>query len=393
MRIVSIARTWAWTLSGRYWLVAIVLILSDVPANGQEKRLFPDTLSQEVEAKVGRRVTLIPDGADGLHYFPDGPLSFLSSRPIRFLMPAANGTAYMAGEDFGSVTLRSQIMSPSGSGPDANYAGVYSIWRRSPKDQYVAIYHAENHEGMGRMEGNDINGAYWSVCLAMIDPSNDHVERRGEILRADTPKRRLPVSRTRSPPYVSRDSANPASHLTETRGTCSAITLRRPTGWIAVSASAWLAARSRRVEAPGSWTKYFQGRWDEPGLGGHETPVLSAEGGDVGQSSVTYVKPWKRYVIVFCHQGFEDFQAGRAKQSGVYLATSGDGVRWTAPQRIMTTMTVPKTGKPFVQHPTLVVTTATKTGLQGHLYYAFSPRWPTPHHLAASQITIRFRGQ
>jgi len=128
-------------------------------------------------------------------------------------------------------------------------------------------------------------------------------------------------------------------------------------------------------------------------MGGHDTPVLTAEGGDVGQSFVTYVKQWDRYVIVFCHQGFKDFQAGQAKQSGVYLATSRDGERWTAPHRIMTAMTVPKTGRPFVQHPTLVVTSVTKDRLQGRIFFAHSPRWPIPHSLAASPITIRLKGE
>jgi hypothetical protein len=55
----------------------------------------------------------------------------------------------------------------------------------------------------------------------------------------------------------------------------------------------------------------------------------------------------------------------------------------------MAEMTVPNTGKAFTQYPTLAVTSATKSGLHGRFYYAFSPRWSTPHHLAASPIAIR----
>lgn len=57
----------------------------------------------------------------------------------------------------------------------------------------------------------------------------------------------------------------------------------------------------------------------------------------------------------------------------------------------MEAMTVPKTGRPFVQHPTLVVTNVTEDRLQGRLFHAHSPRWPTPHHLAVSPITIRLK--
>jgi hypothetical protein len=155
----------------------------------QDNNLFPDNLPGEIEATVGRRATVIPDGADGLHYFPDGPLSLLGTRPLRFLMPAGNTTVLVTGRDFDDLASQVEVLGPSGGGPDAHYAGIYSAWRRGPNDRFVAIYHGENHDGMGKMEGNDINGAVWSVSLATIDPSGGKVERRGEILRADRPRR------------------------------------------------------------------------------------------------------------------------------------------------------------------------------------------------------------
>jgi hypothetical protein len=143
--------------------------------------------------------------------------------------------------------------------------------------------------------------------------------------------------------------------------------------------------------AVGSWKKYYQGAWDEPGYGGHDTPMLTAEGADVGQCFVTYVKVWDRYVIVFCLLGYKDWESGQLKQAGVYLATSRDGVQWMAPQRVLTALVVQKNGLPVVQHPTLVITSATKNRLQGRLFHAYSPCWPTPHSLAASPITIHLK--
>ena len=143
--------------------------------------------------------------------------------------------------------------------------------------------------------------------------------------------------------------------------------------------------------AVGSWKKYYQGAWDEPGLGGHDTPFLTAEGAGVGQCFVTYVKAWDQYVIVFCLLAYKDWETGQPTQRGVYLATSRDGIRWTAPQRVMAALVVQKTGLPVVQHPTVVITSATKNRLQGRLFHAYSPRWPTPHSLAASTITIQLK--
>jgi hypothetical protein len=375
----------------RFRAVILTIVLMTSPAMGQDVAVFPDTLAREVEATIGRRTTVIPDGTDGLHYFPDGPLSILGSRPLRFLMPAANKTVLVTGRDFGHITSQVEVLGPSGSGPDAHYAGIYSAWRRSTNDPFLAIYHGENHDGMGKMEGNDINGAYWSVCLASVDPSGRKVERRGEILHADKPRRliagkphevaALRVQGLGEPSMTAdRDGTYLLCYYSETsnrldRRVCIAVA-RSPVG---------------QGGAPGSWNKFYPGRWDQPGLGGHETTVLTAEDGDVGQAFVTFVEPWDRYVIVFCHQGFEDFQRGQSKQSGVYVATSRDGVKWTAPQRVMAAMTVPKTGRGFVQHPTLVVASVTKDRIQGRLFHAYSPRWPTPHHLAVSPITIQLQ--
>jgi hypothetical protein len=94
--------------------------IEDLGLFSQIKFVFPPPFSQMDGATVMVRRILFLDGADGLHYFPDGPLSTLSTRPLRFLMSAANGTVLMAGSDFASVSLQSQVMRPSGNGPDAN---------------------------------------------------------------------------------------------------------------------------------------------------------------------------------------------------------------------------------------------------------------------------------
>jgi hypothetical protein len=391
--IDSTGRAVIWSVCGHYWIFAVALILFAPIASAQERSIFPDCLPNEIEATVGRRVIVIPDGTDGLHHFPDGPLSILSARPLRFLMPVANKTVLVTGRDFGNLTSQVEIMGPSGSGPDANYAGVYSIWRRGPNDRFIAIYHGENHEGMGLMEGNNINGAVWSVCIGMIDAATGHVERRGEILRADKPKRPI-VGRPHEIAALRIQGLGEPSMTPDRNGDYLLCYYTEASNRLDRRVCICVA-RSPIEEngLPGSWKKFYDGQWDEPGMGGHDTPVLTAQGGDAGQSFVTYIKQWERYLIVFCHQGFKDFEAGQAKQSGVYLATSKDGVRWTAPQRIMAAMTVPKTGRPFLQHPTLLVSSVTKDRLQGKLFHAHSPQWPTPHHLAASPITIQLRTQ
>lgn len=59
----------------------------------------------------------------------------------------------------------------------------------------------------------------------------------------------------------------------------------------------------------------------------------------------------------------------------------------------MTKLTVFKDSKECVQHPTLLFCGATKDTLTGRLRYAYTPRWPTPHHLASRPVTIRLKGR
>jgi hypothetical protein len=106
------------------WTAFVILVVLVSAARAQEKALFPDALPREVEATVGRRAIVIPDGTDGLHYFPDSPLSILSTRPLRFLMTVSDKTVLVTGQDFGNLTSQEEVMGPSGKGPDANYAGV-----------------------------------------------------------------------------------------------------------------------------------------------------------------------------------------------------------------------------------------------------------------------------
>ena len=62
-------------------------------------------------------------------------------------------------------------------------------------------------------------------------------------------------------------------------------------------------ARSRVVDRgmPGTWIKFYQNLFDEPGLGGGDTPVMSAAAlkGDAIFPQVTYLSAIDAYVMLF----------------------------------------------------------------------------------------------
>ena len=373
------------------FVVVMVLALPVVATCGREAPLFPDTDPAEVEYRVGPRRILMPEGANDLNYFPDGPLSILSTRPLRFLMVCGNETLLFAGRDFRDAVPQSRVLTPGGTGPDAHYAGIYAALPEEGRNRLLGFYHAEDHEGMGKIGSNGINGFNATVCLAALDQRTGDVERFGPILTADLPKRK--VEGSDAPLLICQGVGEPHVIADSSRK------------YLLCYYTEWSNRKRRNVTLclahcplenggrPGAWMKYHERGFEVKGLGGHDTPILSCSRGDVFQAQVSFVPRWDRYVMIFgCLVG-KEYVTGKAKRSGFYVATSQDSIRWTEPQRVMTELTVFKNGHGTIQHPTLVVSQVTKDRLQGLILYAYTPRWPIPHHLASNPITVRLKGR
>jgi len=75
---------------------------------------------------------------------------------------------------------------------------------------------------------------------------------------------------------------------------------------------------------PGTWWKYRDGRWDEPGLGGLATRILGEDVGG-GAMSASYNDYLGRYLLVFLYETGDE-------REGIYFMTSADGVTgWSEP--------------------------------------------------------------
>ena len=86
------------------------------------------------------------------------------------------------------------------------------------------------------------------------------------------------------------------------------------------------------AERTDRWRKYYHGVFDRPGLGGKDTPVMSAQamGADAIFPQVTFVPGLHRYVMVFSTIVYRELGPGmQARQSGIYIAYSQDGIRWS----------------------------------------------------------------
>jgi hypothetical protein len=86
---------------------------------------------------------------------------------------------------------------------------------------------------------------------------------------------------------------------------------------------------------PRAWKKFYRGDFTEPGLGGHDTPVVSAwPHGHAHSSHVSYSRTLKQYIMVFGMATGQEMATLKLNKSGIYLTTSDDGVRWRKPTQL-----------------------------------------------------------
>jgi hypothetical protein len=162
-------------------------------------------------------------------------------------------------------------------------------------------------------------------------------------------------------------------------------------------------ARSRLDDRgrPGTWRKYHEGRFESPGLGGPDTPVVSAraQGADAIFPQIGYVAGLDRYVMAYNVNAYRELAGtSRPETSGLYFSTSGDGIHWSRPTRLLAIVSVPVVDREIGCHPTLVVTRAGEHSAEGRLYYAYSTRWGhepprKSHHLVMQRVQFSVRGE
>ncbi len=350
----------------------------------------------EIEVETGNSQSLLPSGHHGLYCFPDEPITVLGENPLRFLMVCDRDTYLLAGESWSSAKPVVKVLSPGPAGsPDNGYAGIGATFFDEPNNRIVGFYHAEDHEGLGKISINGVNGFYGTVCAAVVDLDGGNGRKLGPVITADKPKLVRGWEKEGGPPAawscqgvgephvcVGRDRKHLFCYYTEWSNR-----LKRGVEIC--------AARSRVVDAgmPETWEKFHSGKFGEKGIGGHETPVLSAwPVADTFTPHVTYVKSWQRYVMIFGVAVHSEMRAESpgAAESGFYISTSIDGLNWTQPQKALTMLTVFFTGRTCGVHPTLILSEVTGNAASGVFLYGLSENWgQVPHHLAACPIHLK----
>jgi hypothetical protein len=156
------------------------------------------------------------------------------------------------------------------------------------------------------------------------------------------------------------------------------------------------APLSKGAPLPGNWEKFYLDAFNEPGLGGKETPIIDASAVRAGAMypHATFSKSLNKYILTFnFNRVAEARQETALGKSGIYIALSDDGIHWSAPVKLITTYSQRVLGLSIAIEPTLVLDTP--DSLNGWLLYAYTPKYTSnasmpgvPLYLAGRRISF-----
>jgi len=361
---------------------ALTLLACVVPWTGA-------ALAVDYDVITGKQVTLLGSGALGLREFPDGALAVLSVRPtMRLLVSSGVSSFLLEGSRLDSLRKAQCVLKPGKRGEfDNGYTGISGAWKAADGKLY-AFYHAEDQEGMTRFD-NSVPGYYGCAAAAVSVDNGRSFTKLGPVVtsaqgkdpggRADQGCGELCVVPERGGKYLYM------YYVDHSRLDGRGVQI--------------FLARSAIVEGPpvkGSWKKYCHGVFREDGLGGMDTPVVTARDipADATFPHVTWSGALSSYVMVFNVVAYlehpEAGGEGRAERSGIHVAYSRDGISWSKPRQLIKAFSIPFKGRELAWHPSLVWD---KEGsLAAWLVYSYTPSWgyeapkESPHYMVGRRV-------
>lgn len=359
--------------------------------------ILPIDLSDGIRVVLGEQQTFLNDKELGLRDMAGKGVAVIENGPahLQFLFQVSNDTYLVNGTDFKHLTSAGKVLGPGEPGEFDNAgAGIDTIIRFN--GQLYGFYEGRDREGdlPANMQAG-FKGVYCSIGLAESDDGGSTWTKKGQIIKSARPKEWSDWSgqsvRGAGSPAGIVDPSNSYVYLYY-------IGFSGLTGGTAQICMA-RAALSKGPPLPGNWEKFYNGNFTEPGLSGKETPVVDsyAEHAASMYPHVTYSKHLNKYVLTFNINRLAEIKEGLPPtKSGIYIALSDDGIKWSAPVKLISTYSQRALGFSISIESTLILDN--QDGLAGWLVYAYTPKYSngetpgTPLYLVGRRIEFKNAG-
>jgi hypothetical protein len=337
---------------------------------------------------------LLDDGQFGTEFTPDEHMTYLRQPDGSVRLWIAGDTTTGAGQtigfstdDFVNLTPLTESngnavagLGPSGPGTenfDADYAGPGSVFTASNGTDLLMIYHAENHEFAG--VHYQTVPYYASVGLARSTDNGTNWTSKGAIITGMDPQP------TTFPPRSAMGAGNPSAVI------ANGYIYVFYVDWNLASPDSIYVARAPVTSdgAPGSWQKYYNGSFSQPGLGGLSSPVQGPPPPSnttiyAGSPDVSYNSFLQSYLMLL------------NSNVGWHYATSPDLLTWTIQPAAIFTYPTPfsslQTGDTWYDYPTLISPEENNdqtTTCGGHIYYTKGAWNSTPQTMYRLPFTVQ----
>jgi hypothetical protein len=307
---------------------------------------------------------VIPDASGGIPvypWFPDGHISFLPDGNS-FQMYWAGSSSYRSM----GTTIESQVRNPptgsaltkgaSTNDFDNGGAWLMSVFRQDG-DNLIGFYHGEDHHWPGY--SNPGNIAWKSIAYCSSTDNGITWTKGGQMITSPT--------------------AKPASPTWGGSGDACVVYDAKNARWVAFYQEHWIytAISTNPIPLPGTWRKYHNGSYSQPGLGGLQTRVPGLTGHAGANPSVHFNTHLKKWVMVWHTWN------SLPNTPTVWLSTSDDLLHWQPPVKIVS---VTEAGKAW--YPTIIGQTDVLASEYANLYYAY---WPDKSHWQRQFIGVPIR--
>lgn len=300
-----------------------------------------NVMSQDTNITLGSNSLILNyAGVPIFTWFPDGHIAVLKERESdQYAMYWAGSRSYRTTGEYAYPDYQLNL-NPANSifgaktdvdSWDNGGSWLMSVFRIN-EDTLVGFYHAEDHYYGSENPGN----IAWKSLGRTMSYDNGLTWQPGEqIITSNTPKPATPEWGGAGDNSVIWDEANQR--------------------WLCYyqEQNIMLAMSEDRLGRPGTWYKYYEGSFSEPGLTGLSSQLdgLVIAGGN---PSIHFNEYLNKYVIVY-----------HGWNRNIYLSTSPDGINWQYPELI-----VAPSGQRRVWYPTIIGESDVLGGKVARLYYA-----------------------